>query len=108
MSTNKKTSRFGYETLYTLLMLAAAIVIIVALCLSGNSDNYSIFNILMAVGCGVYALASVMALIKSIIVLFSKINHRAPEYKRAITITVVTGLILIVSVFGLVWALTLL
>ncbi len=108
MSTNKKTSKFGYETFYTLLMLAAAVVIIVALCLSGNSDNYNVFNVLMAVGCGIYALSSVMALIKSIIVLFSKINHRAPEYKRAITVTIVTGLILVVSVFGLVWALTLL
>lgn len=104
----KKSSRFGYSFVCNLLLLLAGIVIIVALCFSGNPDNVNVFNTLMIVGCGIYVLASVMTLIKSVAVLFGKINHRSPEYKQAITVTVFMVIVLAVAAFGLIWAITLL
>lgn len=108
MTNNKKSAGFVFDLVCNLAVAAAAIVLLVALCLTGTNDNVFAFNVLIAVGCGVCALAAVAVVIRAVAVLFSKINRRSPEYKNAIVRTVIMGVILIVAVIGLVWALTLL
>lgn len=108
MTNNKKSTGFVFDLVCNLTVVAAAIVLIVALCLAGTNDNVVAFNVLITIGCGVCAIVALAVVIRAIIVLFSKINHRSPEYKNAIVRTVVMGLILIVSVIGFVWALMLL
>lgn len=87
---------FGLKQICDFLMVAGAVVIIVGLCTK---------QIVLTVGLGIYIAASLIALGRSVKVLFSKINHRAPEYKNAIVNTVIMGLILALAVFGFIWSL---
>lgn len=89
-------SDFGIRQICDFLMLAGAVVLIVGLCTT---------EIVLTVGFGVYAVAAVLAIIRAIKVLTSKINHRAPEYKNAIVSTCVMGAIFALTVFGFIWSL---
>ena len=105
---NKKSAGSVFNLVCKTVIFAAAILLFVALCLSGSSDNVQTFNLLVTIGCGVCLFASLLLLISNIVVLFSKINHRSPEYKSAIAGTVIMAVILVVAIIGFVWALSLL
>lgn len=104
---NKKSAGSVFDLVCNLIIAAAAVLLLVALFLTGSTDNVPLFNTLVAVGCGVCAVVSLIVLISAVIVLFSKINHRSPEYKIAVTRTVIMAIILIVAVIGFIWAMTL-
>ncbi len=84
------------------LMIVGALVLIVSLFLT---DKVTADTVLIAIGCGIVALAFCVSLARTVPVLFSKINHRSPEYKNAIIFTIIAGVCLILAIFGLVFAL---
>ena len=96
---NKKSVGAVLDIVCNLTIVAAAIVLLVALCV--NNNNAIAFNVLILVGC---ALAAIVVLVRAIIVLCGKLNHRSPEYKNAITRTVFMGIVFALSVLGLVYA----
>ena len=102
MANNKKSTGAILDLVCNLAIVAAAIVLIVALCV--NNNNVIAFNVLVLVGCAVCVLAAVVVLIRAITVLCGKLNHRSPEYKNAITRTVFMGIVFALSVLGLIWA----
>ncbi len=89
-------SDFGLRQICDFLMLAGAIVIIVGLCTE---------QIVLTVGLGIYILAAAIAVLRSVKVLLSGINHRAPEYKNAVVNVIIMSVILALAVFGFVWSL---
>lgn len=96
-------SNFGLKQICDILMVCGAIVILVGLFVSISS--YATSKVILAIGFGVYILACVLALVSTVKVLLSKINHRAPEYKRAVTNTVIMAIIFAVAVFALIYLL---
>lgn len=102
MANNKKSIGAVLDVVCNLAIVAAAIVLIVALCV--NNNNVTAFNVLILLGCAVCVLAAVVVLCRSIAVLFGKLNHRSPEYKNAITRTVFMGIVFALSVLGVVWS----
>lgn len=96
-------SNFGIRQLCDILMLVGAVTIIVGLFVSISSVPAS--EIILMVGLIVYIIATALAIVRAVLVLTSKINHRSPEYKRAITNTVIMGVIFALAVFALVWLL---
>ena len=92
-------ANFGIRQICDFMMLGGAIVLLVGIFVS---------DIVIAVGLGIYIVATVLALVRSVRVLLSKINRRSPEYKSAIIATVIMGLIFALAVFGFVYALVLL
>lgn len=98
---NKKSVGAVLDVVCNLTIVAAAIVLLVALCVN---NNVTAFNVLILVGCAVCALAAIVVLVRAIIVLCGKLNHRSPEYKNAITRTVFMGIVFALSVLGLVYA----
>jgi len=102
----KKGIKLSLDLVCNCALVIGAIVLIVALALSG--DYVKAFNVLVIVACAIYVLASLALVIKAIMVIVDKkVNRRSPEYKGAIKTLVVMGLIFAVAVFGLVWVLTL-
>ena len=99
---NKKSGGAVLDVVCNLTFVAAAIVLLVALCV--NNNNATAFNVLILVGCAVCALAAIVVLVRAIMVLCGKLNHRSPEYKNAITRTVFMGIVFALSVLGLVYA----
>ena len=99
---NKKSAGAVLDIVCNLTIVAAAIVLLVALCV--NNNNVTAFNVLILVGCAVCALAAIVVLVRAIMVLYGKLNHRSPEYKNAITRTVFMGIVFALSVLGLVYA----
>lgn len=96
-------ANFGLKQICDMLMIAGAIVLLVALIMSGSVLDVSV--LLLKIGTGIYIVASVLALVTTVKVLVGKtVHHRSPEYKRAIINTVVAGIILAVAVFGFVGA----
>lgn len=89
-------SNFGLRQICDFLMVGGAIVLLVGLFTQ---------VIVITVGLGIYILATLIALFRSIKVLFSKINKRSPEYRNAIVNTVIMGVILVLAVFGFVYSL---
>lgn len=89
-------SHFGIRQICDFLMLGGAIVLLVGIFTS---------EIVIAVGLGIYLVATVLAIYRSVRVLCSKINHRSPEYKNAIINTVIMGLIFGLALFGFIYAL---
>lgn len=89
-------SDFGVRQICDLLMLAGAIVLLVGIFVS---------EIVITVGLGIYLVATALAIYRSVRVLCSKINHRAPEYKSAIVNTVIMGLIFALALAGFIYAL---
>ncbi len=94
---------FGLRQICDILMLVGAITLIVGLCI--NNNNLKVCEIILLIGLAIYILASVIAIVRAVLVLTSKINHRAPEYKRAIANTVIMSVILALAVFGLIYLL---
>ena len=89
-------SNFGVRQICDFLMLGGAIVLLVGIFAR---------NIVIAVGLGIYIVATLLALYRSVRVLCSKINRRSPEYKNAIINTVIMGLIFALALFGFIYAL---
>lgn len=89
-------SNFGIRQICDLLMLGGAIVLFVGIFVS---------DLVIAVGLGIYLAASALAIVRSVLVLASKINRRSPEYKNAIINTVIMGVIFLVALFGFIYAL---
>ena len=89
-------SDFGLRQICDFLMLGGAIVLLVGIFVS---------DLVIAVGLGIYLAATALALFRSVRVLFSKINHRSPEYKNAIINTVIMGVIFALALFGFIYAL---
>ena len=87
---------FGLRQICDFLMLAGAVVIIVGLCTE---------QIVLTVGLGIYMAAAALAIVRSLRVLVSGINHRAPEYKNAVVNVIIMAVILALAVFGFVWSL---
>ena len=95
---------FGLGQVCDILMLLGAITLIVGLFVA--IGNVEVSEILLLIGLIIYVVASVLAVLRAVLVLVNKeINHRSPEYKRAIANTVIMGVILALAVFGLVWLL---
>ena len=93
-------SDFGLRQICDILMLTGAILLIVGLSICRVALSAS--KIILAVGLSVYIVASVT---RAVLVLVSKMNPRAPEYKRAIVNTVIMAVIFALSVFALVYLL---
>lgn len=89
-------SDFGVRQICDFLMLGGAIVLLVGIFVS---------EIVIAVGLGIYLVATALAIFRSVRVLCSKINHRSPEYKNAIINTVIMGVIFALALFGFIYAL---
>ena len=89
-------SNFGVRQICDFLMLGGAIVLLVGIFVS---------NIVIAVVMGIYIVATLLALYRSVRVICGKINHRSPEYKNAIINTVIMGLIFALALFGFIYAL---
>ena len=89
-------SDFGLRQICDFLMLGGAIVLLVGIFVS---------DLVIAVGLGIYLAATALAIFRSVRVLFSKINHRSPEYKNAIINTVIMGVIFALALFGFIYAL---
>lgn len=89
-------SNFGIRQICDILMFGGAVVLLVGIFVS---------EIVIAVGLGIYLVATALAIFRSVRVLCSKINHRSPEYKNAIINTVLMGVIFALALFGFVYAL---
>ncbi len=95
---------FGLAQVCDILMLLGAIMLIVGLFVA--IGNVSVSELLLLIGLAIYVAASALAVLRAVLVLVNKeINHRSPEYKRAILNTVIMGLILALALFGLIWLL---
>ena len=94
-------SEFGLRQICDIVMLVGAITIIVGLFVAIGSVSAS--EIILLVGIAIYIVASGLAITRAVLVLVSNINHRAPEYKRAIVNTVIMSIIFALAVFALVW-----
>lgn len=89
-------SDFGIRQICDFLMLGGAIVLFVGIFVS---------DLVITIGLGIYLVAIALAIFRSVRVLFSKINHRSPEYKNAIINTVIMGVIFVLALFGFIYAL---
>lgn len=88
-------SHFGIKQICDFLMLGGAIVLLVGIFVS---------ELVITVGLGIYLVATALAIYRSVRVLCSKINHRAPEYKNAIINTVIMVVIFALALFGFIYA----
>ncbi len=91
---------FGLRQICDILMLTGAILLIVGLSICRVALPAS--KIILAVGLCVYIVASALAVTRAVLVLVSKMNRRAPEYKRAIVNTVIMSVIFVLAVVALV------
>ena len=94
---------FGLKQICDIMMLVGAITILVGLFVAISSVVAS--EIILGIGLGIYIIACILALISTVKVLLSKINHRSPEYKRAIANTIIMGIILALAIFGFIFLL---
>ena len=62
---NKKSVGAVLDVVCNLTIVAAAIVLLVALCV--NNNNVTAFNVLILVGCAVCALAAIVVLVREIL-----------------------------------------
>lgn len=93
---------FGLRQICDILMVLGAALLIAGLFTAIGALNAA--YIILGIGLGVYVVASALAVVRAVLVLTDKkINHRSPEYKRAITNTVVMSVIFAVAVFGLLY-----
>ena len=86
---------FGLKQLADLLIVAASVLIVV-----GLNTNQTVLVVALVV----YSLASLLAIVKCLTVLLSKINRASPVYKNAFVNFVVMTVILAISVLTLIWA----
>lgn len=85
---------FGLRQVCDLIMLVGAILIFVGL--------LTLDAVLLA-GFICYVIGTAMSIVRCCLVLFSKINHRDPAYKSAITNLVIMGVLFALAVFGTIW-----
>ena len=107
LRTNKKSGfKLTVKCVCDTVMLLAAVLLVVALFLS--KEHVEAFNIMVIIACAIFIAASLVMLVKSVLVLINKqINHRSPEFKQAIVIAICMAIVLAIAVFGLIFALTL-
>lgn len=87
---------FGLRQICDFLMLASLVVLIVGLCTN---------NTVLLAGFAVMTAASLCAITRSCLTLFSKkVHHRSPEYRSAIINVIIMSVIFALSLFGLIWA----
>ena len=111
MNKNKKTNifaryfaNFGLRQICDILMVLGALTLLVGLFVSISASRASV--VILTVGLCIYVVGCILALVRTISVLVSKkINHRSPEYKKAIVNTVIMGIIFALAVFGLIYIL---
>ncbi|MDR1138370.1 MAG: hypothetical protein LBK70_00645 [Clostridiales bacterium] len=84
---------FGLKQLADLLIVVASMLIIV-----GINTNETVMTIALVL----YILGSVLAISKCLTILFGNINRRSPVYKSARVNAIVMGVILILSILGLI------
>ncbi len=89
---------FGLRQICDIIMLLAALTLIVGLII------YSTTDIVLMIGLGMMILGSLLAIIRSTRVLTSGINKRAPEFKSAITNTIIMAVICAIAILGLIFA----
>jgi len=88
---------FGIRQLCDIMMLVASVLLIIGLA------AYESLEVLIVVGLAMFAVAALLSLVRSIKVMTSNINHRAPEYKNAVANLVLAIIILALAVFGMIW-----
>lgn len=88
-------ANFGLRQICDFLMLGGAIVLIVGL--------FNMKTVLM-IGLGIYVVASLLAVVRSALVLLKKdVNHRSPEFKNARINIIIMSLIFALALFGFIW-----
>lgn len=93
---------FGLKQVCDITMIVGAILLIVGLSISVASVKAA--KVVLLIGLIVYIIAAGLAIFSAVRVLVNKeINHRAPEYKRAIVNVSIMSLIFALAVFALVW-----
>lgn len=86
---------FGLRQVCDLVMLVGVVLLIVGL------FNY---DAILLAGFICYATGAAISVVRCCLVLFSKkINHRDPAYKSAIINAAIMGVLLALSVFGIIW-----
>lgn len=111
MKKTKKTNifaryfaNFGLRQICDILMVLGALTLLVGLFVSISS--YPASKVILTIGLCIYVVGCIVALVRTISVLVNKkINHRSPEYKKAIVNTVIMGVIFALAVFGLIYIL---
>ena len=111
MKKNKKPNifaryfaNFGLRQICDILMVLGALTLLVGLFVSISAVRASV--VILIVGLCIYIVGCIVALVRTVSVLVNKkINHRSPEYKKAIVNTIIMGLIFALAVFGLVYIL---
>ncbi|MBR2988793.1 MAG: hypothetical protein IKC64_03615 [Clostridia bacterium] len=111
MKNNKKSNifaryfaNFGLRQICDILMVLGALTLLVGLFVSISAHRASV--VILTVGLCIYIVGCIIALVRTVSVLVNKkINHRSPEYKKAIINTVIMGLIFALAVFGLIYIL---
>ena len=97
-------SNFGLRQICDILMILGALTLLAGLFVA--ISNYRASVVVLVIGLCIYIVGCVIALVRTVRVLVSKkINHRSPEYKKAIVNTVIMGIILALAVFGLIYIL---
>lgn len=86
-------SNFGIRQICDFLMVGAAIVMFV---------GFFLDDLIITIGLGIYVVASLIAIIRSVRVLVSDINHKAPVYKNAVANVVIMGLIFALATVGFI------
>lgn len=93
---------FGLKQICDITMILGAVLMIVGLFTAIGALNVA--YVILGIGLGVYTVASALAILRAVLVLTNKkINHRAPEYKRAIVNTAVMSVIFVIALFGLLY-----
>ena len=93
---------FGLRQVNFFLIVAAVIVMFVGIFASvGDSAN----NTVALVGFILFAAACLLAMYRCLTVIFKKdVNKRDPEYKTALVNLIIMGVLLVLSVFGIIAA----
>lgn len=95
---------FGLKQICDILMVLGAALLIAGLFTAIGSVSAA--YIVLDIGLGVYIVASAIAVLRAVFVLVDKtVNHRSPQYKRAVVNVVVMSVIFAIAVFGLLYSL---
>ena len=93
---------FGLRQICDLIMVAGAITVFIGIFVSVNTQS----NWVVVAGMCAYALGCLMALIRTFSVIFQKdVNKRDPEYRTAVVNACIMGVVLLLTVFGIIAAL---
>lgn len=87
-------NNFGVRQICDLLMVGGAIVLLVGIFVS---------EIVILVGLGIYIVATILSLFRSVSLMISVKNHKNPEYKTALVNTIIMCIVLCLAVFGFIF-----